>query len=172
MRTSLGRICTLALIASMSVLCLARPEPATAAVRSLDAALPPPGTTMVEIDGRFVTVKVSLKRVIPGIPGAAKVTTASVDVSIQDGALLPDGLRATRVRFEKLRGTDRGFYAPLTSVQPSRSDFELDIDSYQSDISASAPAAQRLKATVRLEMNGRVIRVPLGIVPVETIALP
>lgn len=168
------RLCTLALLmaTASSAGLLVLPDRVAAAAASGDAALPPPGTRMVEIDGRFVTIKVSLMRVIPGIPGAAKVTTASVDVSIQDGAPLPEGLRATRVRFEKLRGDNRVFYAPLTSIEPSRSDFELDLDSYQSDISAQAPAARRLKATVRLEMNGRALRVPVGMVMVESIALP
>jgi hypothetical protein len=145
--------------------------PATPAASALSLATdpaslpPPPVSRQVEIDGRFVTVTLSLRRFIPGnIPEdwSGPATHVSAELSIQDGAPLPEGLTLTRIRFEKLRGTNRVFRAPMTEIATTTNVFELDAHAFQGDISKQARGVQRLKATARLEVNGRVIMVDMG----------
>lgn len=136
---------------------------------------PPPVTRQVQIDGRFVTVSLSVLRTIPGAPlpdGNRPTVTGSVNLSIQDGAPLPEGLRATHVRFERSRGNNRFFNAKLSDAATTSDEFELDIKGYRVDLSSKAPNAQNLNATVRLVLGDKVIRVPMGSVPVHTEPLP
>lgn len=136
------------------------------------ADLPPEGVSrQVNIDGRFVTLRISVIRVFQGnIPENSRgwSTEARVSLSIQDGAPLPAGLKVTRVRFERFFGSSRVFYTPVTQIDsPSTGVFELDQDDFRGDLGRRADGARRLKALVRLEMNGRVFRVDMGTLPVS-----
>ncbi len=129
---------------------------------------------VVDIDGRQVTLSVSIVRTIPGAPlpdGNLPTTVVNVRMSVRDGALLPQGLRVAGVRFEKLRGVSRLFFKPVTEFSTDPLADEEDAKVYKGDLS-DRPIVQRLKTTVRLEMGDRVIRVPMGTLRVQTIPLP
>lgn len=128
----------------------------------------------VDIDGRIVKLSMYVVRVIPGAPdptGSLSTTTVRVTMSIQDGALLPEGLKVAGVRFEKLRGIRRLFFTPVTEIQATVDGFELDAKEYTGDLSERSQV-RFLKPTIRLEIGSRVIRVPMGTLPVQSIALP
>lgn len=136
----------------------------------------PPASAIVEIDGRFVTVNLSITRVVGGLPRAVQSPSTGVDVHlvVNDGAPLPPRLDAVGVRFEKLRGVRRFFFTPVNPVsfttfeEGTTDEFEEDSLSFFGDMS-ERPIVQSLRATVRLELQGEVIRVPLGIVRVNTV---
>lgn len=143
---------------------------------SADIPFSAPASKMVEIDGRFIKVEVNLVRFVPGAPGPDIRTTTQVNVqlSVNDGAQLPVGLDAAGVRFEYVTGTRRAFFKPLEPIPVAASEdaiFELDFQPYQGDLS-DRNAVKNLRTTVRLEYNGRVIRVPFGVLRVETVPLP
>lgn len=128
----------------------------------------------VDIDGRLVRLAMSVVRTIPGAPnpdGNFPTTTVRVTMSIQDGALLPAGLKVAGVRFEKLRGIKRLFFTPVTEIQATVNGFELDAKEYTGDLSERSQV-RFLKPTIRLEIGSRVIRVPMGTLPVQVIPLP
>lgn len=161
---------------AMAALCsgvVIPPTPASA--RMVDNSIAPNATVrQVDIDGRFVTLRMFVIRAIGGAPnpqGNTPTTTVHVTMSIQDGAPLPNGLRVAGVRFEKLRGVQRLFFTPVTDIATQVDDFELDLKAYQGDLSERSQV-QRLKATIRLKLGSRVIRVPMGTLPVQSIALP
>lgn len=141
---------------------------AAASPASADTAM-----QLVEIDGRFVMIELSVVRTIGGAPidPLIPVTTAHVRVSIMDGAPLPAGLTAVGVRFEKLRGVNRFFFTRTTEVDPGELAFEEDAKAYTADL-ADRRTVQNLRAVVRLELDGQVIKVPMGVVRVTTVPLP
>lgn len=131
----------------------------------------------VEIDGRFITLELTVVRYFGGQPdptgGLNPVTSVSVDMFVNDGALLPAGLKAAGVRFQRLRGPNPAWFTPLnlTSSETTHGQFELDIKRYQGDLS-DRRTVRNVNAAVRLEYQGRVIRVPFGVVPVNQLVLP
>lgn len=146
---------------------------AALAAQPQDIPFPAPASQTIEIDGRFVTVELSVTRAIGGAPIDPPniVTTVHVTLSINDGALLPEGLDAVGVRFEKLRGVNRFFFTPLEPTAVAFDGFEEVQQGYQGDLS-SRTSVQFLRAVVRLEIDGDVIKVPMGIVRVNTLLLP
>lgn len=169
------------LIASASALVsAAAPAPAAIVPVATSEAGPVPGmdrvSRMVEIDGRFVTVSLEVTTVIPGAPlpdGPIPRTEVRLSVSIQDGAPLPEGLAAARVRFERVRAPQRTIFARLTPLPPTDTgEFELDRDDYLGEITGRFGEARRLRATVRLVIGERVILVPMGPVRIGLLALP
>ena len=135
--------------------------------------LPAPASLTVEIDGRFVTVELSVDRTSGGAPidPFIPVTTAKVTISIHDGAQLPNDLRVVGVRFEKLRGVNRFFFTPVSELPPAAVGFEIVQKDYHGDM-PDRRTVQYLRAVVRLETDTEVIKVPMGIVHVTTLILP
>ncbi len=156
------------------------PAPGATVPVAASEAGPVPGmdrvSRMVEIDGRFVTVSLDVTTVIPGAPlpdGSIPRTEVRLSVSIQDGAPLPEGLAAARVRFERVRAPQRTIFARLTPLPPTDTgEFELDRDDYVGEITGRFGDARRLRATVRLVIGQRVILVPMGPVRIGLLALP
>lgn len=144
------------------------------AMTAMQPAFPAPASQTVEIDGRFITVELTVIRAIGGAPidpPPMSTTTVHVTLSVNDGALLPEGLDAVGVRFEKLRGVNRFFFTPLEPEVIAFDGFEHVQQGYQGDLSSRA-SVQFLRAVVRLELDGDVIKVPMGIVRVNTLLLP
>lgn len=139
-----------------------------------DGLTPPVFRRQVQIDGRFITVQLLVRRTIPGAPlvgGSRPTTTAEVELWVQDGALLPAGLSAKSVRFQKQFGRREVFFTPLVETLFTTQGFELDGKAFNGNL-VNTPNAQRLGATVRLSYNGRIISVPMGVVSVWTVPLP
>lgn len=159
----------LALTLSPTPSAQALPAPAAAA----DIPVGAPVVQYVQIDGRFVKVELVVNRFIGGAPIEPwfPTTTVSVQLSINDGGQLPVGLDAVGVRFEKLRGINRFFFTPLSETGISDPGPEVDAAGYMGDLS-DHPSVQYLRTVVRLERNGEVIKVPMGIIHVNTTLLP
>lgn len=141
---------------------------------------PAPASRVVEIDGRFYTIELSINRYIGGAPGpdGPNITTGvNVQLLVRDGALLPENLRAAGVRFETVRGPRRVLFSPLAPVDVVIADdqidhpFELDFQHYVGDLSERR-AVRFLRTTVRLVFDGEIIRVPFGVLPVNVTPLP
>jgi hypothetical protein len=161
-----------ALVVGLAPLPIARALPASAPAASGPADFAP-ATQFVEIDGRFVKVEVSLSRYIPGAPiePIFPTTTVAVNLSINDGGQLPEGLDAVGVRFEKLRGVKRFFFTPVESALIADPGPEVDAAGFVGDLS-DHPSVQFLRVVVRLERDGEVIKVPMGVMRVNLIPLP
>lgn len=133
-----------------------------------------PVTRQVQIGDRFYTVSLVVTRWIPGAPvdpPQTPTTTVTSNISINDGALLPANLDVVGVRFERLRGANRFFFVPMEPSVIDPDNFEQDIRAYRGDMS-DRPNVQRLRATVRIKNGDQVIRVPMGVIEVQTVALP
>ena len=156
--------------------------PAIALPRAFRAPAPTPAaaslsqpesiTQIVEIDDRFYTLEVTVTRVIGGAPMDHNIptTTVSVRLSAHDDEL-PANLDAVGVRFEKLRGTNRFSFIPLYAIQTGDLVFEEDTQVYHGEYPDPSDV-QYLRTVVRLEQGNRVIKVPMGIVRVNQLALP
>ena len=164
--------CAAAAIMTVSA---ATPRTSLASASGTGAGLPrpAPASLTVEIDGRFVTVELSVDRTSGGAPidPFIPVTTAKVTISIHDGAQLPNDLRVVGVRFEKLRGVNRFFFTPVSELPPAAVGFEIVQKDYHGDM-PDRRTVQYLRAVVRLETDTEVIKVPMGIVHVTTLILP
>lgn len=175
MRRNLGRL-FLAMALASSVMGMAGAGLAKSDVGSpnIPVVIPEETVRTVDVDGRLVRLSMYVVRTIPGAPnpdGNFPTTTVRVTMSIQDGALLPTGLKVAGVRFEKLRGIKRLFFTPVTEIQATVGGFELDAKEYTGDLSERSQV-RFLKPTIRLEIGSRVIRVPMGTLPVQVIPLP
>ena len=73
--------------------------------------------------------------------------------------------------FEKLRGINRFFFTPLGEVDTGDPGPEADTQGYQGDLS-DHPSMQYLRAVGRQDLNGAIIKVPMGIVHVNPVLLP
>lgn len=137
---------------------------------------PPPASRTVTIDGRTYTITLSALRIIPGNisenhdePRVEMTAT----IGIQDGALLPAGLKLSRVRLERLFGSSRVFFVPLgEGTDRSGNSFEEVERTYTVDLTRRTKGVRKLKATVRVELDGRVFPVSFGTIPVTTLPLP
>lgn len=154
--------------------CPAAPATAGADVELWPTLPPPPASRVIMVDGRAVTVTISMTRYIPmsilGLPSFAW-TGVSVGLSVNDGAQLPSGIVATRVRFEKLRGNNRVFGVNLTEDQViggggAENGTEADSRSYSATVSDQTARITRVKATVRLRIDGELRTVPFGIISI------
>lgn len=169
-------ILTTALLGSLVLLGAAAPATSGAPGASkVDMLPPPPASRTIVVDGRAYTVTLQVLRFIPGAmpdEGDPTAVTAYARVLARDGALLPEGLRLARVRFERLFGSDRVFFAKLTQAEVSIANgFEDSERLYRADVASRTKGVRRLKATVRLEIDGRVFPVNFGTVPVSNAGL-
>jgi hypothetical protein len=169
---------TLALIgASGSASALPTPIGSQSAAEVTAIPNPNSGVRDVEIDGRFYTVAVQINRAIGGAlgpDGPFISTSVAVQISVNDGALLPDDLRVAGVRFETTRGIRRVFFTPVERIEAFPFDDatdEVDQDDYVGDLSARR-AVKFLRTTVRIEVGDRVFRIPFGVQPVVITPLP
>lgn len=138
-----------------------------------DIATQPALSRTVTIDGRQVEVSIRVYYPITGnIPIDTAVGPPQTYVTFQwlDGGPVPLNVRANRVRFEKLRGENRVFKSDLTA-QPSTANL-AGFTAFGGQIDPNSLGnTRRLRATVRLIVNGQQQFIRMGTLTVDPISI-
>lgn len=148
---------------------------AAASQGALPADIPtlPPLSRTVTIDGRQVEISIRVFFPITGnIPVDAPISPPQTYVTFQwlDGGPVPLNVRANRVRFEKLRGENRVFKSDLTA-QPSTANL-AGFTAFGGQIDPNSLGnTRRLRATVRLIVNGQQQFIRMGTLTVDPISI-
>ncbi len=172
MSRHLAVIATTALLAA-TALTIASTPAAAAAIRStrgpsdvspLTAA---PIERIVEIEGQQVRITLTVQNyaVRTATVGALRQPTLIiVALDTVDGLPLPEGLTATRVRLQRVASphrvvrrdlTPRAFIATL-----------IGHNEFGADVAPRLVANTRFRAAIRLEINGQIRNVPMGVLRV------
>lgn len=138
-----------------------------------DIATQPALSRTVTIDGRQVEVSIRVYYPITGnIPIDTAVGPPQTYVTFQwlDGGAVPLNVRANRVRFEKLRGDNRVIKSDL-SEQPSTANL-AGFTAFGGQLDSVALGnTRRLRATIRLIVNGEQQFIRMGTLTVDPVSI-
>lgn len=133
----------------------------------LSAGLFDPAEKIVQIGGKEVrvvlSVQTALLRIVDTGPGPRQ-TSVTVTINTTDASTLPEGLTVTRLRLQRVASPHRVYHAELT--QRPRIPEPIGYDEFGSDDPLNLVTGTRFRAALRLELDGDVQIVPMGMIRV------